>query len=138
MTSNNIPALSAELVAKLNNGVYEITPPDIINYPMPLGDRVVPALKLKCRSLFVYRPDTLQCCNSVVTTIIGEGSGDQTELIECGKCRTSYLVRKHYKEDGSLEIRATVWEIGRGCQKFCELKRDSDYHCWVEFNKKPS
>lgn len=136
MTSSNVPKLSPEMRMKLNNGVYEIAPPRVVDYVMPMNDKGVPSLQLKCNSLYVKRPNEMHCCNSVVSTIIGKGTGDQTELVECGKCRTAYIIRKIYHEDGTLEIKTLVWDVGRKCKQFCELKRDNDYRCWVEFNKK--
>lgn len=136
MTSPNLPKLSPEMKMKLNNGVYEIEPPRIVEYDFPMNDKTVPALQLKCNSLYVKRPNELHCCNSVVATIVGKGKGDQTELVECGKCRTSYIIRKIYHDDGTLEIKTLVWDIGRKSQQFCHLKRDDEYRCWVEFNKK--
>lgn len=132
-----VPVLSEEIAKKTVNGVYRIELPKLRDYKMPyLDGKTIPAIQFRCQSLFAKKPNEVCCCNSVVKTIIGRGTGDQTEIIECGKCRTSYIIRTRYDEEGHLEIKTTVWDTGRNVQKFCTLKRDKDYNTWVEFNKK--
>lgn len=131
-----VPVLSEEIAKKTQDGIYKIELPKIRNYKMPYDKGVtVPALQFKCQSLYARKPNEVCCCNSVVKTIIGAGSGDQTEIIECGKCRTSYIIRTRYDDKGHLDIKTTVWDTGRNVKAFCTMKRDKDYNTWVEFNK---
>lgn len=140
MTSNNeeklVPILSEEVKKECVGGVYEIKKPTIQEYKFDYeGKKPVDALQLKCQSLFIKRPGTVCKCNSLVKTIIGGGTGDQTELIECGRCRTSYLVRTQYDDEGHLNIRVNTWDLGRNLKQYAELKRDKDYRIWVNFNE---
>ena len=131
-----VPVLSEEVAAKTQDGIYKIELPKLVDYKMPMNGKYVPAIQLRCQSLFAKKPNEVHCCNSVVKTIIGNGVGDQTELIECGKCRTAYLIRTQYTDDGHLLLKTAVWDTGRNIKQFCEFKQDKDYHFWVEFNKK--
>lgn len=130
-----VPVLHEDVAKDTQEGIFKIELPKIVDYKFPMDGRTVPALQFKCQSLYAKRPNEICKCNSVVKTIIGKGTGDQTEIIECGKCRTSYLIRSHYNEDGSLEIKTSVWDTGRNIKRFCSTKRDKDYNFWVEFNK---
>lgn len=145
MTSNKsdkkpeylVPTLSEEVAKDCVGGVFEIKKPTVQEYKFEYdGKKPVDALQLKCQSLFVKRPDTIHRCNSLVKTIIGGGTGDQTELIECGRCRTSYLVRTQYDDKGHLNIKVNVWDLGRNLKQYADLKRDKDYRIWVNFHDK--
>ena len=130
-----IPVLSDEVAKECQEGIYEIKKPTVERYKFDYdGKKPVDALQLRCQSLNVQRPDVILKCNSLVKTIIGGGTGDQTELIECGRCRTSYLVRTIYQPSGKLEIRVNVWDLGRKLKQYAAIKRGSDYKIWVNFN----
>lgn len=131
-----VPVLSPEVQAKTANGVYKIELPKLVDYKFPMNGSYVPSIQFRCQSLYAKKPNEIHCCNSVVKTVIGKGTGDQTELIECGKCRTAYIVRTIYKDDGTMDIRTAIWDTGRNVKQFCEFKQDKDYNFWVEFNKK--
>jgi hypothetical protein len=131
---HEVPVLSPEVAKDTQDGIFKIELPKVVDYKFPMDGRVIPSLQFKCQSLYAKRPNEICKCNSVIKTIIGKGTGDQTEIIECGKCRTSYLIRSHYNEDGTLEIKTSVWDIGRNAKRFCSTKRDKDYNFWVEFN----
>ena len=131
---HEVPVLSPEVAKDTQDGIFKIELPKIVDYKFPMDGRVIPSLQFKCQSLYAKRPNEICKCNSVIKTIVGKGTGDQTEIIECGKCRTSYLIRSHYNEDGTLEIKTSVWDIGRNAKRFCSTKRDKDYNFWVEFN----
>lgn len=132
-----VPTLSDEVKKEAVGGVYEIKKPTATSYTFNYGkDKQVPSIQLRCQSLFVKRPDEIHCCNSLVKTIVGNGTGDQCELIECGRCRTSYLVRTIYDEQGHLDIRVDVWDLGRNLKQYADLKRDKDYKIWVNFHDK--
>lgn len=138
MTSPNepeIPVLSTEIAEQTQNGIFKIELPKVVDYKFPMDGKYIPSLQFKCQSLFAKRPNEICKCNSVIKTVIGKGTGDQTEIIECGKCRTSYLIRSHYNEDGTLEIKTSVWDTGRNVKRFCSTKRDKDYNFWVQFNE---
>lgn len=131
---HEVPVLSPEVAKDTQDGIFKIELPKVVDYKFPMDGRVIPSLQFKCQSLYAKRPNEICKCNSVIKTIVGKGTGDQTEIIECGKCRTSYLIRSHYNEDGTLEIKTSVWDIGRNAKRFCSTKRDKDYNFWVEFN----
>ena len=132
--------LSKEVAEKTQAGIYKVDLPKLVDYEFRMSENeYVPSIQFKCQSLFAKHatddhPAEMCCCNSTVKTIIGKGSGDQTELIECGKCRTSYLIRSHYNDDGTLEIKTSVWDIGRNAKRYCTTKRDKDYNYWVQFD----
>ena len=132
-----VPELSDEVKADSVGGVYEIKKPEVSEYKFNYdGKETVDSLQLRCQSLLVKRPGVIHRCNSLVKTIIGGGTGDQTELIECGRCRTSYLVRTKYDDAGHLEIRVNVWDLSRNVKQYADLKRDKDYKIWVNFHDK--
>lgn len=150
MTSNKkpveeqIPELAQEVAERTTEGIYEIEVPELVNdrIRVPASEvnggnlgEFVPTIKFQCRSLFAKSPNTVCKCNATVKTLVGRGTGDQTEIISCGKCRTSYIIRQHYDDAGHLDISMSVWDLGRNVQQFCKMKRDKDYKVWVEFNK---
>lgn len=133
-TERLVPVLSAEVEAKCVNGVYEIDLPELVEGKVQLGEGYAPTIQMRCKSLHVRRPNEVCCCNSVVKTIVGRGRGDQTEIIECGKCRTAYVIRTKYDDNGKLYIHTSVWNTPRNLDKYCSTKRDHNYGVWVEFN----
>lgn len=133
-----IPNLSEDVRNAAVGGVYGIDLPELIEFKMPYPGakkgEAVSALKFKCQSLFTKSPDTLCKCNQTIKTLVGRGSGDQTEIISCGKCRTSYLIRTTYDDVGHLKISTSVWEVNRNIRNYCNVKRDKDYKVWLAFN----
>lgn len=129
-----VPSLSKEVVKKCTNGVYKIELPELVEGKVQLGDGYAPTIQMRCQSLYTKRPNEVHCCNSVVKTIVGRGRGDQTEIVECGKCRTAYVIRTKYDENGKLIINTSVWNTPRSLDKYCKCKRDKSYGVWVEFN----
>lgn len=133
-----IPNLSEEVKREAVGGIYGIDLPKLVEFNMPYPDEpngdTVPAIQFKCQSLFTKSPDTLCKCNQTIKTLIGRGSGDQTEIVSCGKCRTSYLIRTTYDEKGHLTVSMSVWEVNRNIKNYCEVKRDKDYKVWLSFN----
>ncbi len=141
MTSNRqplpklVPTLSEEVKTECVGGVYEIKKPTMSTYKFEYhGKEPVDAIKLHCQSLYTRRPNEVHKCNSLIKTIIGHGTGTQTELIECGRCRTSYLVTTKYADNGDIDIIVNVWDLGRNLKQYAELKRDKNYKVWVSFN----
>lgn len=157
-----IPTLDDEVKRASVGGVYEVKEPaqykSTMPYPYPYSqptsqsdgngngngngngseqdeNREIETIQFRCQSLFTKSPDTIHCCNQTIKTIIGRGSGEQTEIISCGKCRTSYLIKTTY-HDGEKEptIKAAVWEINRNIKNYCKVKRDSEQRVWLEFN----
>lgn len=130
-----VPELADEVKAECVGGVYEIQKPTAQEYKFDYhGHPPVDSIQLRCQSLFAKRPNVLCKCNSLVKTIVGNGSGDQTELIECGRCRTSYLVRTKY-ENGKCSVRVDVWDLSRKLKQYADLKRDKDFRIWVSFHE---
>ena len=134
-----IPNLSEDVKKDTTDGIYGVGVPKEHAFDMPYhnenDDGTIPAIQLRCQSLFTKTPDTVCKCNQVVKTIVGKGSGDQTEIVSCGKCRTSYLIRTTYDEDGNPTVTSSIWEMGRNIQNYCDVKRDKDYNVWLKFNK---
>ena len=135
--AHEVPVLDEDVAKATSEGIYKIELPKIEEYKFPMDGSFIPSLQFRCQSLYAKRPNEVCKCNSVVKTVIGKGTGDQIELIECGKCRTSYLIRTHYNDDGTMEIKTSVWDTGRNIKKFCTTKRDKDYNFWVKFNEQP-
>lgn len=133
-----VPNLSEEVKQASVGGVYGIELPELVKFRMPYpgepNGETVPAIQFKCKSLFTKSPDTLHKCNQTIKTLIGQGSGDQIEIVSCGKCRTSYLIRTTYDDAGHLTVATSVWEINRNIKNYCKVKRDKDYKVWLEFN----
>lgn len=118
------------------DGVYTVNLPELQNSELELdGQKICKTILLRCQSLYVKQPDTICKCNSVVKTIVGGGTGDQCEIIECGKCRTSYLVRTIYDKEGHLKMNVSVWDTGRNLRPFTRRSHDDDYNFKLEFNK---
>lgn len=131
-----VPRLTPEVSERTQDGIYKIELPKIVSYRFNVGkDKPVPSLQFRCNSLYVYKPNTIDCCHNVIKTVIGRGTGDQTELIECAKCRTAYVVRQIYHDDGQMEIKMAVYDTGRNIKNFCNTRRDKKDDIWVEFNK---
>lgn len=132
-----IPHLDPAVDAETKNGEYRIKSP--IENPGKItltGKDPVDVIRLNCQSLIAYSPDTLVKCNSCVKTIISGGSGDQVEIIECGKCRTSYLVRTQYDSDGKPKIDCAVWDISRNVKNYCFATTNSNGDFILRFNDK--
>lgn len=129
-----VPTLSPEVQAKTTDGVYNIELPELVDGRVQLGEGYAPTIQMRCKSLHVKKPSEIHCCNSVVKTIVGRGRGDQTEIVECGKCRTAYVIRQRYDDNGKLTINTSVWNTPRNLDKYCTTKRDRNYGVWVQFN----
>lgn len=144
MTSNNsyyefphkIPTLDPELEAECEDGVYKINLPTLKDSELVIDDqKVCKTIQLRCNSCFLKHPDTICKCNSTIKTIVGAGTGDQCEIVECGKCRTSYLIRTIYDSAGHLKLNVSVWDVGRNVQMFARREHDDDYNFLLRFNK---
>lgn len=131
------PKLEPDVKSECNERMaYNIKPPTQKHDKMSMvGLGTVKTLKLNCNSLCVKKPDTVCKCNSLLTTYIGELSGDQTQIIECGKCRTSYIVRTRVI-DGEVKVYARVWDISRNLKNFAKVLNDDRYDFLIQFNKK--
>lgn len=112
------------------NGYYQVEPPTpkegkLVVVGVPSQDMT----QFSCNSLYVKKPDTVCKCNSVVTTLVGQPTGDHTQIIECGKCRTSYIMRT---VNGKTTIK--VWDISRNLKNFVEPFVADKKHYVVKFN----
>lgn len=129
-----VPNLSPEVQARTVDNVYAIKTPEIVKSILSIdGEEKAPILQLKCQSLYMRKGDMVYACNSTVKTIIGEGTGDQTEIIECGKCRTSYLIRTSYDKNGELDLNMSVWQTPRNIRNYSFHKHTDDGEYLVEF-----
>ena len=131
---HKIPELSDEVITRSKDGVYKIDIPT--QKPSKLflekGENC-DTIQLRCNSLYLRNGNKVHCCNSTVTTIIGNGSGDQTEIVECAKCRTSYLIRKQYK-DGKLNLRMAIWDTSRNLKNVSYLDHNDNGDYLIKFN----
>lgn len=131
-----VPQLESEVKNKCKDGVFKIDLPTLKNSELVMdGEKVCNTIQLRCNSCYVKHPDTVAKCNSVVKTIVGGGTGDQCEIVECGKCRTSYLIRTIYDEEGHLKLNVSVWDTGRNIKSFSRREHDDDYNFLLRFNK---
>lgn len=131
-----IPQLDNEVKNACKDGLYLIELPTLKKSELVMeGEKVCHTIQLRCNSCYVKHPDTVCKCNSVVKTIVGGGTGDQCEIIECGKCRTSYLVRTIYDNEGHLKLNVSVWDTGRNIKSFSRREHDDDYNFLLRFNK---
>lgn len=129
-----VPTLTPEVQMKCVNGVYHIEMPKLVEGKTQMGDGYAPTIQMKCQSLKACQNGEIHCCNSTVKTIVGRGRGDQTEIVECGKCRTAYVIRTKYDDNGKLYIHTAVWNVSRNLFKHSKIKRDRNYDIWVRFN----
>lgn len=148
MTSNNmyskdtrtyehkIPILDGEVKKACDeNGVYKINLPELKKSELKIdGKKASETIQLRCQSCYVKHPDTICKCNSTVKTIVGGGTGDQCEIIECGKCRTSYLVRTRYDAQGHLKLAISVWDTGRNIKSFSRREHNENLDFLLRFN----
>ena len=133
---SKVPILDPELEAECKNRVYTIPFPTLKKGTLTIDDvETVGTIQLRCNSCFVKHPDTICKCNSTVKTIVGGGTGDQCEIVECGKCRTSYLIRTIYDEEGHLKLNVSVWDTGRNLLPFARREHDDEYNFMLRFNK---
>lgn len=130
-----VPTLSDDVAAETEDGVYVIPSPTQKAGEIVLNGESVPVIRLHCHSLRTHRPDTILRCNSIVKTVVGKGSGDQVEIIECGRCRTSYLVRTKYGENGKPTISAAVWNTSRNVNNYCKKLTGKKGEYLVKFNR---
>lgn len=130
-----IPVLSLDVAEATKDGVYTIERPIPVKSTLVIDDKErCSTVQLRCNSLYVKKGDVVHKCNSTVKTIIGRGTGDQTEIIECGKCRTSYLIRTQYDEAGHLTLSMSVWDTNRNIKNLSYREHDDDYNYMVRFN----
>lgn len=131
-----IPQLDSEVKNAIKDDLYLIERPTIKKSTLTMdGDRVCGTIQLRCNSCYVKHPDTVCKCNSVVKTIVGGGTGDQCEIVECGKCRTAYLIRTIYDDENRLHLNMSVWDTGRNIKNFSRREHDDDYNFLLRFNK---
>lgn len=134
-----IPKLDGEVRNAIKDDLYLIQPPTPKKGGLTIdtvdGPKLCHTIQLRCNSCFVKHPDTVCKCNSVVKTVVGGGTGDQCEIIECGKCRTSYLIRTIYDDGGHMKLNVSVWDTGRNIKCFSHREHDDDYNFLLRFNK---
>lgn len=131
-----VPVLEPEVAEKTVDGVYKIELPTPVKSMLVIDDEEkCETIQLKCHSLYVKKGDTVCACNSTVKTIVGAGDGDQTEIVECGKCRTAYLIRTTYDDFHHLKLNISVWDTNRNIKNLSYREHDDDYNYLVRFNK---
>lgn len=133
---HKVPILDPEVEKEIKDGVYKIELPTLKKSRLVLDNQdQCGTIQLRCNSCYVKHPDTICKCNSTVKTIVGAGTGDQCEIIECGKCRTSYLVRTLYDEQGKLKLNISVWDTGRNIKNFSRREHNEQLDFLLRFNK---
>lgn len=130
-----IPVLAPEVEQAMEKGAFFIRLPELVEGKVQLGEGYAPTIQMRCQSLKACQNGEVHRCNSVVKTVVGRGRGDQTEIIECGKCRTAYVIRTKYDDNGKMYINTSVWNTPRNLDKYAEIDRDRNYGVWVRFNK---
>lgn len=129
-----IPHLSADVEAKTKDGIYQIDLPTLQPSTLKIdGVEKTDTIQLRCNSLYLRSGEHIHCCNSTVKSIVGNGTGDQTEIIECAKCRTSYLIRQRYI-NGKLELKMSVWDTSRNIKNCSFHQHDKQGNYLVKFN----
>lgn len=133
---HKIPILDGPVRNAIKDGVYKIELPTLKKSRLMIdGQDQCGTIQLRCNSCYVKHPDTICKCNSTVKTIIGAGTGDQCEIIECGKCRTSYLVRTQYDDEGHMKLNISVWDTGRNIKNFSRREHNDDLDFLLRFNE---
>lgn len=131
-----VPILDGPVANACKDGVFKIELPTLKKSELIIdGKKQCGTIQLRCNSCYVKHPDTICKCNSTVKTIVGGGTGDQCEIIECGKCRTSYMVRTIYDDKGHLKLNISVWDTGRNIKNFSRREHDDDLNFLLRFNK---
>lgn len=118
-------------------GRYKIEFPQIVNGKMQFGANEVHTQRFICQAPYMRKDGTIDVCNNPMKTVIGMGTGDQAEIIECGKCRSQYIMRTIYNKVGNVKYSTSVWDIGRKVAKEGRLWTDrEDYTSYVKFAQK--
>lgn len=136
----SIPKLTVKTTTEADlhidaKGRFRIDRPQIVDGSMTFGPNKVSTLRYICQSAYMMKDGTIDVCRNPFKTVVGRGTGDQTEIVECGKCRTQYIVRSKYSALGSLEVQTSVWDIGRKIAAEGFLWTDkSDYTSYIKFN----
>lgn len=114
MTSSNpaVPMDSAAL-GRTKDGKFHIYPLEIVKGEMDFGKYKQKTLRMICQSAYMNKEGQISICKNPCFTVVGGGTGDQTQIIECGKCRTQYIIRRRYNEQGNVNFSTSVWAIGR-------------------------
>lgn len=135
-----VPVLGASVKKMLQpNGCVMIDLPKTEETVTYAGQRKVRSINLRCQGLVVKtteegEPRLVDKCNGSLKTIVGRGTGDQTELISCSKCRTAYIVRQKWDDEGHLEIQTTVYDMSDRLKALGEGGLDKDFNYWIAFN----
>lgn len=133
---HKIPVLDSSVKNAIKDGVYKIDLPTLKKSKLMIDNQPkCGTIQLRCNSCYVKHPDTICKCNSTVKTIVGGGTGDQCEIIECGKCRTSYLVRTQYDDEGKLHLNVSVWDTGRNIKNFSRREHNENLDFLLRFNE---
>lgn len=132
---HKVPVLDSPVRNACVDGLYKIELPTLRKSRLMIdGKDQCGTIQLRCNSCYVKHPDTICKCNSTVKTIVGGGTGDQCEIIECGKCRTSYLVRTVYDDEGHLSLNVSVWDTGRNIKNFSRREHNENLDFLLRFN----
>lgn len=105
--------MTPEALGRTKDGKFHIYQPEIVNGKMDFGSYDCATLRLLCQSAYMNKDGEISVCHNPFFTVVGQGLGDQTQIVECGKCRTQYIIRRKYNEQGNLTFSTSVWAIGR-------------------------
>lgn len=138
MSSNNSfsELLNSDVLARTDrNGKFHIYPLEIVKGEMDFGKYKQNTLRFICQSAYVNKEGKVSICKNPCLTVVGGGTGDQTKIIECGKCRSQYIVRTQYNDAGNVHFMTSVWAIGRKVSQLGKLWTDrKDWESYIDFN----
>lgn len=116
---------------------FKIAQPEIVDGKMQFGANIVNTLRFICHAPYMRKDGTIDVCHNPMKTVVGRGTGDQTEIVECGKCRSQYIIRTIYDDAGHVTFSNSIWDIGRKVSSVGTLWTDrKDYTSYVKFEKK--
>ena len=108
------PKFDASIVGRTTvDGKFHLYLPTISKGEMDFGKYKQKTLRFICQSAYVNKEGQVSICNNPFKDVVGGGTGDQTEIVHCDKCRTQYIIRTRYNEAGNVNFSTSVWAIGR-------------------------
>lgn len=122
------------LIPYLDNGIYDFGSPIVEHDTIPNQGTLENVVRIKCCSLKHHQPNSLEKCNGTVLTFIGKQSGNSVMIAECGKCRTSYLIRTKANAEGNIAIYAYIWSLSHKLEQILKVKQNSNGQFFADFN----
>lgn len=109
---------------------------EIVKGRMNFGKSSVETLRFICHAPYVRKDNSIDICMNPMKTVVGGGTGDQTEIIECGKCRSQYIIRTQYSDLGHVNFSTSIWDVGRKLKAMGRfMSAHDDYKGCIDFGK---